>query len=186
MVENMEKSFDDGLDDKITCKTPTITINGHLQDVIKDGSSEKEIDQGNNQICIGCHELICELISGLEEKEKDQLYFAVGSSDEKATSNDSGLVKLLFKHKIFEKTADGKEGIKINGNVLTLTAYFYGEPDPNLDVDDDGNPVSSENYNTEWRECAIYKGDTMLNRKIHDPIVKNSSIEAMRTFKFTF
>ena len=183
MNENVGRDFNDNLSDTINVVNNAITINGHLEDIISENSKEVAIDRGNNQICIGCHRLIAALIGmSTEVDATDDLYFAVGNSDEAPNQSDESLKGPLFKHRIDIENGDK---IEINGNILSVTANFYGAPGAN-DIDDDGNQVNVVNYNTEWRECGIYKGDKLLNRKIHAPIMKTSSVEIIRTFRFTF
>ena len=185
MDENVGRVFNDNLADTvISKKQDDIVINGRLQDTVINDNHESTIDRGNNQICIGCHKLIASLIGGSGNAD-DQLYFAIGKSNAETSQIDDKLHEFLFKHRINTENGDKIEVGGTGENILTITANFSSIPS-NDDVDEDGNKVSEEVYNNTWCECGIYKGDTLLNRKVHEAITKTSSIEVVRTFRFTF
>ncbi len=171
MQESIKNSFSDNLVDEVTSST---RLKGELTDEIVDKNTKesKTVNQGHNMIMIGCHKLIASLIAGKSDSSTG-LYFAVGGSNNALNAGDENLQDLLFKIPIKDKDIVLSE----DGTVLTVSAEFP-------DVAPDG--IEDAKYNTIWQECAIFKGDFMLNRKIHSAIDKNSDMILKRTFKFTF
>lgn len=171
MQESIKNGFNDNLVDEVISST---RLKGELTDKVVDKSTgeSKVIEQGHNMIMIGCHKLIASLVAGKLDSSLG-LYFAIGGSNNALNAGDENLQDLLFKIPIKDEDVTLSE----DGTVLTLSAEFP-------DVAPDG--IEDAKYNTIWQECAIFKGDYMLNRKVHGAIEKNSDMIIRRTFKFTF
>ena len=169
MQEILKNDFNDNLTEEVVS---SVRLKGELTDEIRDkkASTSNIVDQGHNMIVLGCHNLIAGLVGGIANSS-EQLYFAIGNSNKEVSAGDDALDNFLFKIPIKQ------QDITINNNILSITVEFP-------DVAPDG--IDDAVYNTIWRECAIFKGDNMLNRKIHSDIEKTQDIILSRTFKFTF
>ena len=172
-------------------------ITGEIHDVLidKDGNRTPLLVD-HNLVVNSCSKLIAAFIKG--DESVGVKYWAIGGynsddlADEKnkpdinfgstAASNDERLVNEIYRQEIAPENIsfvdDQNNVVETISNKIKITVI-----------------VPYDSANGEWHEFGLFGGSTatadkdsglMINRKVHDPIIKSSNLQVERNIIFTF